>query len=179
MPPLRTVLVRQTVLLRERFRIRLLDRFPQSRCCLVPVAFDLGRSSLSDRVGLRETGGQLLESPAMVDLPHLEHSELVVTQLVSVPASHIVEPDQQTVIHDAEPLEQLGVPPELLVEELALLRPDVEDPAAFDPVEVFEDRARLGRGLLLRILSTDRGALRELCSAYIREGTREARTLRS
>lgn len=66
---------------------------------------------------------------------------------------------QQRVIHDAESLHQLGVTPQLLLEQSLLLRAERKDAVATDKIEVFQNCARIVACFLFRVFATDSRAL--------------------
>ena len=90
---------------------------------------------------------------------HREDPERVPPHVILVSPPHIMDPNEQRVIHHAQLLQQLRIPPELLCEQSAFLRAQLERLAAVDPVEVLQYRTRVLRRTLLRVLTADGRAL--------------------
>lgn len=81
-----------------------------------------------------------------------EDFERVAPYIVLVPALHVVDAHEETIVHDIQLLQQLRVAPDLLRKESALLRPELERFAAVDPVQVLQRGTRVLLCLLLRVL---------------------------
>lgn len=90
---------------------------------------------------------------------YLENGQHAIPQIIPIALDHIMESDQQTVIHDAHFLQELRVGPQLLLEKRPLLRSEIERPPTVDPVEVLQDGSRVCSGLFFGILSADRRSL--------------------
>ena len=92
-----------------------------------------------------------------VDLGWREDAWSIASNLVAISVLHIVYANQGRVVHHLEPLEELGVAAELLCEEGAYFRTELEFLATTDPAEVFFKHCPLARILtcaFLRIYST-------------------------
>ncbi len=80
----------------------------------------------------------------------LKDLQRLVAQPLVVPAPQVVYADQQGVVHDVQPLQQLHVAPHLRKEHLALSRAQLQVHAAPQPVKVFERGARIVGQVALR-----------------------------
>lgn len=101
----------------------------------------------------------------------LEDPQLVVPQPFAVSTPHVVQPNQQTVVHDAELLEQRGISLQLLFKQPLLCRPQFYPTPSMKPIQIFQHRSRLG--FVLWILSSNRRALEIKCFVYVTMGRKE------
>lgn len=63
--------------------------------------------------------------------------------------------NKQTVVHDSDILQELGISAQLLGQESSLLRSQFENLATVDPVDVFKNSMRVLLRFLLRVLPSD------------------------
>lgn len=170
--------LRQLMLAAERLRVGPLDGLAE-RCCIC-VTLDLRRLPRDlDRVGLQDRSGSsivILSAADGKDGTNLEDRELVLAETFTVPLEEVVDPRQKRVVHDPEPLQELGVATELLLEEDLFLRAEPELPMPLDPVQILERRVRVLLRLVFRIQATDRRALKgeSLVSIRLVEIARQA-----
>ena len=87
-----------------------------------------------------------------VDLGWREDAWSIASNLVAISVLHIVYANQGRVVHHLEPLEELGVATELLCEEGAYFRTELEFLATTDPAEVFFKHCPLARILTCAFL---------------------------
>lgn len=90
---------------------------------------------------------------------HIKQLQVLRPQSVPVPPLHLVDSDEERVVHNVHLLEKLGVSPQLLAQQRRLLGSEVERPVASNPVDVLEDGPLLIFGLLLGVLATSRRSL--------------------
>lgn len=86
---------------------------------------------------------------------YLEDLESIFPQVIPITALHIVDPNEQTVIHHIDLFQEFRVPPELFRQQRAFLRPQFNHPLTVDPVEIFEDCTRVLASLGLWVLAPD------------------------
>jgi hypothetical protein len=82
---------------------------------------------------------------------HLEDGEHAVAKVVDVATVDVMNASEQRVVHDAELLHELGVAPQLLLEQRLLLGSESKMTVTADKVEVLEDSPRIILRLLLGI----------------------------
>lgn len=82
---------------------------------------------------------------------YLEDGEHAVAKVVNVASYDVVDAGEQRVVHDAELLHELGVAPQLLLEQRLLLGSESKVTVTADKVEVFEDSPRVILRLVLGI----------------------------
>ena len=98
-----------------------------------------------------------------VDIGGRKDAEGVASDVVAVPALHVVYADEERVIHHLEHLEKLGVAAELLREERTFLGAEREFLATLDPIEVLKHRPRVFTSTVLGVYPTDCAALEIVC----------------
>jgi hypothetical protein len=102
---------------------------------------------------------QHCQQPRKEQATYREHFERIPPHIIPIPALDVVYPNEERVIHHVYPLQQLGVPAELLRQQRAFLRAKLKLLAAVDPVEILEHRAWILARPVLRVLPPDGGPL--------------------
>lgn len=100
-------------------------------------------------------------------MTYREDAKGVPPDVVPVPAPHIMNAHEKTVVHHPQVLEDLRVAPELLRQERALLRAQLERLLAVDPVKVLEYCAGILRGAVFGVLAADGGAFEVIRLVYV------------
>lgn len=89
-------------------------------------------------------------SPPTTRLHNLQCS---FSQILGIALSHVVQPYQERIVHDFEPLEEGHVRLELRLEETSFFWAEFEFSATADPVDVFERRAFFDAGAFLGVFA--------------------------
>lgn len=84
----------------------------------------------------------------------MEDAQLIFSNIVAIASFHIVNPNQQRIIHYTDLLQELGVPAKLFGEQRSLLRSKLEPSSTMDPVQVFERSLRVLFRLFFRVFPT-------------------------
>jgi len=98
---------------------------------------------------------------------HREDLEGVLPQIIFITPLHIMDSDQQAIVHNMYRLQELRISSELLGQQCPLFRSKFEHISAVDPVEIFENSPRVSRSFFLRILSAHGAALQVVRFVYI------------
>ena len=94
---------------------------------------------------------------------HREDFQRIATQIVTVPALHIVYAHKQTIIHDMDLLQELQVNSQLFRQKCALLGTKLELSVSVDPVKIFQYCARVLSGFLFWVQSANCATLEIVC----------------
>lgn len=102
-----------------------------------------------------------------------EDFQSVASDIVLVATLHVMDADEETVIHDTDLLEELRVSPELLRQQRTLLGAKLKRLAAMDPVDILQRRSWVLARTIFGILPSNRRALQVVRFVNIAMGWEE------
>jgi hypothetical protein len=91
-----------------------------------------------------------------VTTTHRKHFESVIPHVVAIPSPHVVDADQQTVVHHTDAAQELCVASYLFRQQCSLFWAELEQLAPINPIEILEHCSRICSSLFFGILPPNR-----------------------